>query len=105
MYVVVLVTVKNIREANKVSKEVVGQKLAACVNSIKDVSSCYRWEGKIVTSKEVLLIIKTKDALFKKLEKAIKSVHSYTVPEIISLPVSAGSSDYLSWISSSVKKG
>ncbi len=105
MYLIVFVTAKNIREANKISKEIIDQKLAACVNSIKDISSCYRWEGKIVKSKEVLLIIKTKNNLFKKLEKAIKSVHSYTVPEIIALPILGGSSDYLKWISSSIKKG
>jgi len=77
--------------------------LAACVNLISPIRSIYRWEGKIWDEKEWLLIIKTQKDRFEELEKKVKSLHSYSVPEIISLPISEGSSSYLRWIKESTK--
>jgi len=79
------------------------QKLAACVNLINPVNSLFWWQKKVDCAKEVLLIIKTKKGLFKRLEKLVKSLHSYDVPEIIALPIIAGNKQYLNWIDDSTR--
>lgn len=105
MYIVVLVTAKDKAEGQKIADKLIQEKLAACVNIIEGVTSLFWWEGKVDQASEVLLIIKTQKTLFKKLEKAVKSAHSYTVPEIIALPVVAGNTDYLKWIKKTVVSG
>ncbi len=103
MFIVVLVTAKDHKEAKNISDKLIQDKLAACVNIIEGVRSLFWWEGKVDQANEVLLVIKTQKVLFKKLEKAVKSAHSYTVPEIIALPIVAGNQDYLKWIKDSTK--
>lgn len=103
MFIVVLVTAKDHEEAKKISHKLIQDKLAACVNIIEGVRSIFWWEGKVDQANEVLLVIKTQKTLFKKLEKAVKSSHSYSVPEIIALPIVAGNADYLKWIKDSTK--
>ena len=73
------------------------KKLAACIQ-VQNIESHYRWQGKINNDAEYLLMIKTKNSLYLQVEKAIKSVHNYEIPEIISLPVKQGYKEYLSWI-------
>lgn len=96
--IVVLVTCGSEEEALKIANALVDAHLAACVNLIAPVRSIYRWEGKIWDEKEWLLIIKTQKQRFEALEKRVRSLHSYSVPEIISLPITEGSSAYLNWI-------
>jgi periplasmic divalent cation tolerance protein len=96
--IVVLVTCGSEEEALKIAKDLVEAHLAACVNLVAPIRSFYRWEGKICDEKEWLLIIKTQKQRFEELEKKVKSLHSYSVPEIISLPITEGSSAYLNWI-------
>jgi len=103
MYIIVLVTVPNKLQANKITKFLLKQKLAACVNIIPKMDSFFWWQGKIDKAKELLLVIKSKKSLFKKLKKAIKSKHPYSVPEIIALPVILGNKDYLDWIDESCR--
>ncbi len=105
MYIVVLVTAKDKAEGQKIADKLIQEKLAACVNILEGVTSVFWWEGKADQASEVLLIIKTQKTLFKKLEKAVKSAHSYTVPEIIALPIVAGNADYLKWIKKTVVSG
>jgi periplasmic divalent cation tolerance protein len=101
--IVVLVTCGSSAEARKIARALVEGRLAACVNILRvPVESVYRWEGKVESSKEVLLMIKTSRHRFPALERTIKRLHSYDTPEIIALPIAAGSSDYLAWISDSV---
>jgi periplasmic divalent cation tolerance protein len=100
-YIIVLVTAKDKKEAEKISRGLLEAKLIACANIIAGVQSLFWWQGKIDTSKEVLLILKTKKNLFKKIIARVKSLHSYQTPEIIALPLVAGSKDYLDWIGSS----
>ena len=100
-YIVVLVTAKDKKEAEKISRGLLRAKLIACANIVKDVQSLFWWQGKIDSSKEVLLVLKTKKVLFKKVAVKVKSLHSYQTPEIIALPIVNGSEDYLDWISSS----
>ena len=102
-YIVVLVTVGNKKEAKKITDKILNERLAACVNAVPNISSHYWWKGKLQSSKESLLIIKTNKNLFEKLKKSIKKIHTYTVPEIIAMPIIAGNKDYLSWIDESLK--
>ena len=88
---VVYVTVPNRKEANKIAQVLVKEKLAACVSIVPGVSSRYRWQGRIENGKELLLVIKTVPRLYKALEKRIHALHSYTVPEVLALPVVDGS--------------
>ena len=101
--ILVLVTCGSEEEALKIANALVEGRLAACVNLVAPIRSIYRWEGKIWDEKEWLLIIKTQKQRFEELEKKVKSLHSYSVPEIISLPIVEGSSAYLNWIRENTK--
>jgi periplasmic divalent cation tolerance protein len=101
MYTVVLVTASDKQEAEKIAQGLLSQRLAACVNMIEGITSVFRWQGKIDRATEVLLIIKTRKPLVKKVISQVKLLHSYEVPEIIALPIVAGSREYLEWIDES----
>lgn len=100
-YCVVLITAPKGPEARKLAEILLNEKLAACVNIVGDVESFFWWEGKIDTAAEVLLVVKTKKTLLSRLMKAVKRAHSYTVCEIIALPITAGNKAYLDWIDAS----
>ena|SRR3989338_3870514 len=102
-YIVVLVTASSKEEARKISRGLLEEKLAACVNILTGVESHFWWQGKIDTAGEFLLVIKTKKKLFNKLTEKVKASHSYSVPEIIGLPIISGSGDYLKWINDSTR--
>ena len=101
--IVVLVTCGSEEEAAKIANSLIEERLAACVNIISPVRSIYRWEGKIWDEKEWVLIIKTQKKRFEELEKKVKSLHSYSVPEIIALPIVEGSESYLEWLEETTK--
>jgi periplasmic divalent cation tolerance protein len=88
-------------ESDKIAKTLVEERLAACVN-ITAVRSHYRWQGEVCEDNEALLIIKTVKSMVDKIIKRIREVHSYEVPEIIALPIVAGSEKYLEWVDESV---
>lgn len=97
--IIVLVTCGSAREAKRIARALVDARLAACGNVLEaPVRSIYRWKGRVETAREILLIIKTTRRHFAALERTVKRLHSYDVPEIIALPIAAGSSDYLAWI-------
>jgi len=100
-YIIILVTAKDKKEATKIAHGLLEAKLIACANIVGGVQSFYWWQGKIDSSKEVLLVLKSKKTLFKKVIAKVKALHSYQTPEIIALPIIDGSKDYLDWISSS----
>ena len=103
--VLVLVTCGSAKEAKKIAEALVRGRLAACVNFLASpVESIYRWKGKVETAKEYLLLIKTSRGQFAALEKEIQRLHSYEVPEIIALPIVAGTKPYLEWLEASVGK-
>lgn len=79
-------------------RALVEEGLAACVNILSPVRSIYRWEGKLCDEREWLLVIKTRAERFGEIEKRIRSLHAYSVPEIISLPIVEGSPPYLAWV-------
>lgn len=96
--IVVFITVSNEEEAVRIARALVEARLAACVNMIKNVRSIYSWQGKIEDESEALMIVKTKKNLFEALSAKVKEIHSYTVPEIIALPIVEGSEDYIKWL-------
>ncbi|MEW6100703.1 MAG: divalent-cation tolerance protein CutA [Candidatus Omnitrophota bacterium] len=102
MYIVIFVTASNKKEATKIAKGLVENRLAACVNIIDKIGSFFRWKGKVDQSGEALLIIKSKKNKFPRIIKMVKSLHSYEVPEIIALPVLSGYKPYLRWIDDSI---
>jgi len=101
--IVVFVTCGSEEEALQIANALVKDHLAACVNLISPIRSIYRWEGKIWDEREWLLLIKTQTQRFEQLERRIKSLHSYTTPEIISIPITQGSLPYLDWIRETTK--
>jgi len=101
-YIVVLITCPSKDEGLKIAKALLENKLAACINVIDGLDSYFWWKGKIDYAKEVLLIVKTRLDLFNKVVELVKKLHSYTVPEIIALPILAGNKDYLRWIDESL---
>jgi periplasmic divalent cation tolerance protein len=100
--IVVFITAANSAEAAKLADMLVGQRLAACVQILPGIESVYRWQGKIERQKEILLIAKTAKARFAELETAVRAIHSYETPEIVALPLSAGSFPYLEWLYANV---
>jgi periplasmic divalent cation tolerance protein len=95
---VVLITTSNRREAGRIAEAVVNRKLAACANLITSVVSTFRWKGQVQKSREALLIVKTSARRYPALEKFVRSMHSYDVPEIIALSVDHGLRPYLEWV-------
>lgn len=103
-YIVVFITTSSLEEAKKIANYLVENKIAACINIVEKVNSTFFWKGNIENYDESLLIVKTKRSLFNKLKEEVKKLHSYTVPEIIALPIVEGSEDYLNWIDETVKE-
>lgn len=84
--------------ALKLAQHLVGQRLAACVNVLGECSSVYRWQGQIETAHETPVLIKTRTACYDDIEAAVRAHHPYELPEIIAVPICAGSPSYLAWI-------
>jgi periplasmic divalent cation tolerance protein len=101
-YVQVLTTVGSEEEAAKVGAALLEQRLAACVQTIGPIMSRYRWQGELEEEREWQLLAKTEADLYPEVEAAIRAAHSYEEPEILAIPVLAGSRGYLDWISAGV---
>ena len=97
-HITVFTTVSSSEEAKKISRGLVEKKLAYCVNTIPSIQSTYFWDEKLCVDEELLLIIKTKEEKFSMLKDWILENHSYDIPEVIALPITQGSSDYLKCI-------
>jgi len=102
-YIQVFTTTGKKKDAEKIAEVLLQSRLAGCVQ-IMPVESSYLWKGAIEKSREYLCLIKSRQSLYKKIEKAIKKYHSYEVPEIIVTPVLKGSRMYLEWLESETKK-
>ena len=101
---IVMVTCGTLSESRKIARGVVQRRLAACVNVVRSpMNSYYTWKGQLEVAREYLLVMKTTRNRLAELEKEVKRLHSYEVPEFIALPVAAGSRDYLTWLDSSVQ--
>jgi len=102
-YLLISITTNSSEEAERIAEALVQERLAACVNIVPAITSIYRWQGEVHRDSEVLLIAKSRPELFDPLAARVKELHSYEVPEIIALPIVAGSRAYLSWIDESVR--
>ena len=100
MYAIAMVTCPDEETAERISEVILQKRLGACVNVMPGITSRYWWKGKIEKDSEVLMLIKTKEALLEKIEETVKEHHPYDVPEVIAVPIAFGSSEYLNWIDS-----
>jgi len=100
---VVLSTAGSEDEARKIAHHLVEHQLAACVNIVPGIESIYRWQGKVETAREWLLLIKTTTEKFSAVRDAIRKLHSYDLPECIAIQIEDGSAEYMQWIGDSVK--
>ena len=100
--IIVFVTCESEEQANTIAETVVTERLAACVNVLPRIRSCYVWEQKLTWSDEVLLLIKTTRGRFDQLQDRIKSLHSYSLPEIVSVTIDDAFDKYIAWIDESV---
>ena len=100
-FLVVYITASG-ENAKDLASALVREKLAACVNRIPGVESTYTWEGRVERDTEDLLIVKTRADLFDRLKKRVQALHGYDVPEIIAVPIAAGSESYLAWMEASL---
>ena len=100
--IVVLVTGSNARECTRIARSLLDKRLIACANLIPQVRSLYHWKGKIADEKECLMLLKSSRELFAALQSEVEKLHSYSVPEVIALPIIDGASNYLNWIGESV---
>ena len=94
----VYITTGDAGEARKIGKALVEARLAACVNILDGMTSLYWWEGQVEEGRETVLIAKTRAALIPALTERVKSLHSYSVPCVVSLPIEGGNQDFLDWI-------
>ena len=99
----VLVTVPTPERAAEMARTLVDERLAACGNVVPGLRSIYRWEGKVQEDDEALLLLKTTRARFEALRDRVLALHPYEVPEVIALPVEAGSAAYLGWIAAETR--
>ena len=97
-FIQVFMTAEKKEEAENIASAMVEKRLAACAQLLGPIRSTYWWEEKIETSDEWLCIMKSRKDLFEKLEKGIREMHPYDVPEIVALPIVSGSRDYLEWL-------
>jgi periplasmic divalent cation tolerance protein len=102
-YLLVLTTVANSQQANQLATLLVKHKLAACVNILPQLSSVYEWQDQLVQTEEFLLLIKTLNSKYQAVENMLKHHHPYTLPEIVGLPITKGSDNYLAWLGSTLE--
>ncbi len=103
-YVQVITTTDKKEDADRIARSLVEARLVACVQIIGPIESTYWWKANIETSREWLCLMKTKQNLYDETEKAIKAMHPYETPEIIAMPIVAGSSEYLEWLGNEIKR-
>lgn len=100
--VIIYITCKNKKEAKKIAISLINKRLVACCN-IFPIETIYWWQGKVVNDRETVLIVKTLKRNFKKVEKEVKKLHSYTSPCILEIPTTQSNKDYLNWLKKEIK--
>jgi periplasmic divalent cation tolerance protein len=103
--IVILVTGGSVRECKKIARRLLELRLIACANVIPTVHSIYRWQGKVADEKECLMILKSAREHFPALRAEVERMHSYSVPEVIALPIIDGAPNYLNWIADAISPG
>ncbi len=102
-YILILCTINSLESAKQISKKLVEEKLAACVNIVPNMTSIYSWNDEIVEDTEFLMLIKTKEELFDEIKSRIVQLHEYEVPEVVSFEIKDGLDSYLNWIKKETK--
>ena len=97
-YMQVVTSVNSRKEAEKICKELVRKRIAACVQILGPINSTYWWKGKVNTTSEWICIIKSRMDLYSLIEITIAEIHSYEVPEILAIPIITGNKSYLRWL-------
>ena len=100
---IVLTTAGTQEEARKIARQLVERKLAACVNIVPQIESVYRWQGKVESATEWLLIVKTTTEASQRVRDAIRDLHSYELPECVMIGINGGSGEYLKWLEENVE--
>jgi periplasmic divalent cation tolerance protein len=102
-YVMAITTTSQKEDAEQIAKYLLKKRLAACIQIVGPITSSYWWNEEICTDEEWICLIKTSQKNYETLEKAIKEIHPYETPEVIALPILAGSQDYLAWLGNQLK--
>ncbi len=102
-HIVLLITTATAEEAQRISRVLLTQRKAACVNIVPRVSSFFWWQGKLDSAQESLMLVKTKASQLNETIRLVKELHSYDIPEIIALPIIGGNQDYLEWLDKEVE--
>lgn len=103
-YRLVLTTCPDEAAARRIARGLVEEGLAACVNILPGVRSVYRWRGELESAAELLLVIKTRTTHYTRLEEAIRALHPYELPEVLSVPIDTGAASYLAWLDASLSR-
>jgi len=103
--IIVYITARDVKQARRIGKALLAERLAACANIFGGMNSLYFWEGRLRDDREAALIVKTRAALLSRLIKRVKALHSYSVPCIVSWPVAGGSRDFLDWVEKETAAG
>lgn len=103
-YRLVITTCPSMDEAEELAEKLLAARLAACVNIVPGIVSLYEWQGKMAREQEFLLLIKSRVEQFDELEQLVRNTHSYDIPELIAIPIEAGSTLYLNWIDSVLER-
>lgn len=104
-YIQVVTTTEKEEDARRIARSLVERRLAACVQVLGPVTSTYRWQGAIETAREWQCWAKSRRELFEQIDEAIRQIHPYEVPEILALPIVAGSQSYLAWLEAETELG
>jgi len=104
-FLIVMTTVPDEAAAERLARSLTEERLAACVNISSPCRSFFWWDGKLVAENEIMLVVKTRGALYEKVEARLRALHPYSVPEVIALPVVRGSDAYLRWLREETKEG
>jgi periplasmic divalent cation tolerance protein len=100
---VTFVTCKDRKQATMLARTLVKERLAACVNVVPGIVSIYRWEDEVEEAREVLLVIKSRRALSRRLVSRVRALHTYEVPEVVTIPITEGNPAYLRWVRQSTR--
>ncbi|MCI2426053.1 divalent-cation tolerance protein CutA [Candidatus Acetothermia bacterium] len=103
-YIQIILTVPEKKTATQISSILLEKRLAGCIQLIGPIVSTYHWQGRIETSEEWLCLIKSRNDRYQELEQEIKAIHPYETPEIIVIPIIAGSAEYLNWLDSTLER-
>jgi periplasmic divalent cation tolerance protein len=103
-FIQVVTTTETKDQAQRIAQAVVEKRLAACAQIVGPISSTYWWKGKVESADEWMCLMKTRNDLFADLERAIREIHPYEVPEIMAVPIVAGSASYMNWLDNELKK-